>query len=282
MLTLKAYAKINIVLEVLQKRDDDYHDIASIIQVIDIYDTLSFISAPDIELICNKPELNSSDNLIVQAAKLLQKVACCEKGVTIYLQKKIPVAAGLGGGSSDAAATLLALNKLWDLNFSISQLHHFASTLGSDVPFFLYGNTALVEGRGDWVTPLPSPDSLPVIILHPDITVANKTREMYFHLDASQFTSGHLAYEVAEQLQKDKDISSNSFYNVFDTVASQVFPGHNEYIRKFLFSGAATVHLAGSGPAMFTVMSNQNDAEIVTKQLQQSGLEAYLTRTLEN
>ena len=280
MLTVKAYAKINIVLEVLGRRSDGYHNIASIIQTIDMNDVLSFMPSRDIEIVCNKSELNSPDNLILKAANLLCEAGRCESGVTIHLQKKIPIAAGLGGGSSDAAATLIALNKLWGLNFPIDQLRHIASDIGFDVPFFLYGGTALVEGRGDWVTSLPSLLSLPIVLLRPDIKLLNKTRQLYDCLTPAQYTSGNLARLAVEQLQHNEEISPLSYFNVFESVAFNIFPLLEEYRQQFISAGAARIHLAGSGPTLFSVMSKQSDAEKVTERLLQAGLEAYLTRTL--
>jgi len=281
MLTVKAYAKINIILEVLRKRNDGYHDIASIIQTINIYDVLSFVKARDIELICNNPDLDSPENLVVKAARLLQETTHCKQGATIHLQKKIPVAAGLGGGSSDAAVTLLALNELWGLHFPVSHLHHMASHLGFDVPFFLYGGTALVEGRGDWVTPLPSLSPLLLILLHPDIIITNKTQELYNRLNPRQFTSGNLVHLATEQLRHEKSLSSIQCFNVFETVASQVFPSLEEYRHKLMSAGATAVYLSGSGPTMFSIMANQDNATKMVEELQQSGLNAYLTRTVE-
>ncbi len=281
MLTVKAYAKINLVLEVIGRRSDGYHDIASIIHTIDLCDTLSFIPARDIELICNKPELNFPDNLSLKAARLLQEASHYPQGVTIHLQKKIPIAAGLGGGSSDAAATLLALNELWNLNFSLSQLHHIASDIGFDIPFFLYGGAAFVEGRGDWITPLPALDTLTLVLLHPAINITNKTGKLYASLNPEQYTSGNLANLVAGQLRRERIISPVSYFNVFETVAPRIFPSLDEYRQQFLSAGAAAVHLSGSGPTLFSIMPDQDSAEKVTEKLRGAGLEAFLTRTLE-
>ena len=198
MLTASAYAKLNLTLEVLGKRSDGYHEIASIMQTINLHDTLSFQSAQDIKLICNKPELNSSDNLVIRAARLLQETTNCQQGVTIHLHKKIPSSSGLGGGSSDATATLIALNQLWKLNLPLYQLHHLATALGSDAPFFLHGGTALVEGHGDRITPLLPLPPLWIVLLHPVIRVPHKTQKLYAGLNPSHFTSGEHTRKVAK------------------------------------------------------------------------------------
>ncbi|HJX69733.1 MAG TPA: 4-(cytidine 5'-diphospho)-2-C-methyl-D-erythritol kinase, partial [Dehalococcoidia bacterium] len=149
MLQVYAPAKLNLVLEVLGK-DNDYHQISSIVQAINLCDTLNFELEYEIQFKCNEPSLEL-DNLAMEAAELLRKVTHCSKGARIELYKHIPWGVGLGGGSSDAAATLLALNELWELRLPISELAHLASELGSDVPFFIYGGTALVEGVGERV-----------------------------------------------------------------------------------------------------------------------------------
>src|SRR4030043_1892880 len=154
MLKYLAPAKINLVLEVLSKRADGYHEIRSLIQAINLCDVFSFELADETSFECTEPSLQTSDSLVVQAAELLRKVGGYNKGAKIKLEKRIPWGAGLGGGSSDAAATLSALNRLWNLKLTISDLIEPAARLGSDVPFFIYGGTALIEGRGERVMPL--------------------------------------------------------------------------------------------------------------------------------
>ncbi len=154
-LVLKAYAKINLTLEVLGRREDGYHDIVSILQTIDLHDTLTLEPAQDMALECDQSELEGPDNLVLKAAALLREATGCHQGARLKLQKGIPLAAGLGGGSSDAAAALLGLSRLWGLGLSAEKLMPLAAKLGSDVPFFLYGGTAMAQGRGEIVRPLP-------------------------------------------------------------------------------------------------------------------------------
>src|SRR5512136_2681922 len=154
MLTVRAPAKVNLVLEVLGK-DNDYHRISSIVQSIDLCDVLSLQPDEELRFECNVPSLEQ-DNLVTRAARLLRESMKCSPGARIDLRKHIPWGVGLGGGSSDAAAALLALNELWGLRLPLSELDRLASKLGSDVPFFIHKGTALIEGRGDKVTPLPS------------------------------------------------------------------------------------------------------------------------------
>ena len=155
--TIETPAKVNLTLEVLGKRNDGYHEIASVMQAINLCDRLTFSIADDLSLITDTPGLDTKDNLVYRAASLLNDKTGVSAGAEIHLCKGIPVAAGLGGGSSDAAATLLGLNRLWGLHLARDELEELAAQLGSDVPFFLAGGAALAEGRGERITPLPSP-----------------------------------------------------------------------------------------------------------------------------
>ena len=153
VLELRAHAKINLTLEVLGKRDDGFHDIVSIMQTIDLHDDVTLKRADDITLTCDDPDLAGEDNLALVAARKLKEVTGVDRGVDITLQKHIPVAAGLGGGSSDAASVLNGLNDLWELELELGALEEIATEIGSDVPYFLSGGTALVQGRGEHVVP---------------------------------------------------------------------------------------------------------------------------------
>ena len=156
--TLTAPAKLNLTLEILGRRKDGYHNIASVMQTVGLQDTLHFAPRAGDEIVveCDTPDLaeNPARNLVWRAARLVQQARSVAAGATIRLDKAIPLAAGLGGGSSDAAATLRGLSRLWDLALSEAELQNLASLLGSDVAFFLRGGTALAEGRGEGITPL--------------------------------------------------------------------------------------------------------------------------------
>jgi len=154
-LTLPAYAKINLTLEALAKRADGYHEIVTVLQTVSLVDTLTFEPGESLDLSCNIPSLQSADNLVLKAATLLKEETGCLKGASIRLTKGIPIAAGLGSGATDAAATLVGLNRLWELNLPPQRLMELAANLGSDVPFFLCGGTALAKGRGEKVIPPP-------------------------------------------------------------------------------------------------------------------------------
>src|SRR5450759_4610317 len=174
---VRAYAKINLTLDVKGRRADGYHELATVMQTVDLHDTLCLTSAGDgrVGIVCTRPELGNEENLAARAAQLLRERFSISQGVLIELRKRIPVAAGLGGGSSDAAAVLLALQRWWRLPPSLSELQALAATLGSDVPFFLTGGLALCEGRGERVTPLAAlwPSSIRwLLLLKPAIGIA--------------------------------------------------------------------------------------------------------------
>ena len=256
-LVLKAPAKVNLTLEAVARRDDGYHEIVSIIQTVNLYDTLALESANDITLECDVAALQSSDNLALKAAHLLRETADCDKGVRIALQKRIPVAAGLGGGSSDAAAVLRGLDRLWGLGMSNARLASLAAQLGSDVPFFLYGGTAMIYGRGERVRPLPPADLEWMVILTPDIDVDQKTASSYGKLTRADFTTGALTRKLEARIRGGGDVPPQFLFNVFDDIAFDTFPGMEKYWNTFHSLGAREIHVAGSGPSMFAPVSRR-------------------------
>ncbi len=271
-----APAKINLTLEVLGKRDDGYHEVHSLVQAIGLYDTLSFEPADAISLECTEPSLETSDNLVIQAAELLKSVSNCRKGAMIKLEKRIPWGAGLGGGSSDAAATLLALNRLWETGLLTSDLVNLAARLGSDVPFFIHSGTALVQGRGERVTPLSV--SIPgwfVLLIPPLPKPVRKTQQLYSRLDARHFTGGQFTYRALKILSRGEKITPALLFNIFDRVAFDAFPGLDTDWKRFEQAGATDIHLVGSGPALYTLVNSEDEAVSIRRQLCQQGLEAY-------
>jgi len=281
MFTYLAPAKINLALEVLGRRDDGYHEIRSLVQTISLCDVVSFELADMVSLECSQPTLQTSSNLVVKAAELLREVGGYQKGVRIKLEKKIPWDAGFGGGSSDGAITLLALNKLWGLKFMTFDLVKLAASLGSDVPFFIHGGAALIEGRGEKVTPLAaSMQSWFVLLMPPLPKIARKTQQLYSRLEARHFTDGKFVDKAMRNYSRDKKIAPSLFFNVFDNVALDAFPGLKDYWRCFEGAGAENIHLVGSGPALFAPADDEAEAEGVRSLLSQQGLEAYSVSTV--
>jgi 4-diphosphocytidyl-2-C-methyl-D-erythritol kinase len=275
MLTVYAPAKVNLVLEVLGKHND-YHRISSIVQSIDLCDVLNFQPDEEVGFECDEPGLKR-DNLVTRAAALLKESTKCSLGARIELRKHIPWGMGLGGGSSDAAATLLALNELWGLELSLSELIHLASKLGSDVPFFIHKGTALVEGKGEKVTPLPSlPLTCFVLLVPPLPKISGKTKQMYNRLNAAYYTEGQFVQQALSSLRQGKAIDHSLMFNVFEKVAFDFFPGLDKYRKTLKEAGAPGVYLAGSGPCLFTFFSGEEKAGELFSRLKKQRLECYL------
>ena len=281
MLTVLAPAKLNLTLEVLAKRPDGFHEIRSVIQTINLCDSLCFRLSQSITIKCDEPKWLPEKSLVSKAARLLQKATKCPKGATIEINKRIPLVSGLGGDSSDAAAILHGLNKLWDLRLSLPELLELASQLGSDVAFFLYGSTALVKGRGEVVTPLPSWLHMWVVLVIPPVPrLQAKTERLYASLQVKHYTDGQITDRLVALLTKGVEVTLSILFNVFDRVATKSFTGLGVYWEQFLEAGAREVHLAGSGPTLFTLVKDKTQAEKIYKTLQQQGRESYLVETL--
>ncbi len=281
VLTLQAPAKLNLTLEVLGERQDGFHEIRSVIQTINLCDSLHFQLGQNMELKSDTPEWAPEESLVSRASSLLQEATGCTKGVTIAVDKRIPLFSGLGGDSSDAATTLRGLNKLWELGLSLKELLEFAAQLSSDASFFLYGGTALAEGRGEIVTPLPSLPHMWVVLMMPPVPkMVGKTEQLYASLKASHYTGGQITDRLVTLLTTGGEVTSSSLFNVFDEVALDNFAGLGEYREQFLKAGAKEVHLAGSGPALFTLVRDKAQAEKIYQNLQKQGLESHLSETL--
>jgi len=277
MLKVKAPAKLNLILEIVNKRNDGYHEIRSLIQTINLYDILTFEPSDVISLKTSIPELDLPNNLILQAAELLKKVYNVSAGAKINLKKIIPWSAGLGGGSSNAAATLQGLNKSWRLNVKTEELMQLAAQLGSDVPFFIFGNIASVEGRGEKVTPLTVP-LLPqwfVLLVPPFVQMPDKTRKAYSLIRKEHFTSGEICDHAIKDLSNTNILNLDLLFNVFDQVAFEIWPQLKEYWKALEQARAKNIHLAGSGPALFAPVADVNEGNRIRNHLTGLGFMAY-------
>lgn len=279
---IKAPAKINLTLEVLGERPDGFHEIRSVIQAIDLCDTLHFRSNRELRFSCDNPDFIAEESLVSRAAALLQEAGGSSRGASIDIKKRIPLVAGLGGDSSDAAAVLSSLNKLWKLRLSPFDLVELASGLGSDVPFFLYGGTVLVEGRGEEVTELPPlPRRWVVLLVPPFSRMAEKTRKLYAGLKSSHYTDGQITEKLVKTLNEGRGFKPSLLFNTFENVAFDFFPGLKTYKDHFIKLGADNVHLAGSGPALFTLLDDRSQAESLYARCEQQNLECYLAETTD-
>jgi len=279
-LTIQAPAKINLTLEVLSKRADGYHEIRSVIQTIDLCDRLRLRLSHNISSHCNNPGFVWEESLISRTIVLLKRATGCTSGATIEITKQIPLSSGLAGDSSGAAAMLLGLNKLWQLGLSPAQLFELAPRLGSDVAFFLYGGTALVEGRGEILTPLPPLPHHWIVLVVPDVPrMPEKTERLYASLKTNHYTDGKITENFVKALKKGREFKPSMLFNTFENVAFEQFSGLKVYKEHFTKLGAQNVHLAGSGPALFTMLKDKDKAEDLYTRCRNQGMEAYLTET---
>jgi 4-diphosphocytidyl-2-C-methyl-D-erythritol kinase len=278
MMTVTASAKLNLTLEILSKRPDEYHEIKSVIQTISLCDKLTFQPSPRVEIKSESPGWKSEKSLATKAANLLKQRIGFASGAIIVIEKRVPMVAGLGGDSSDAAAVLRGLNLFRDLRLSLRELIRMAAELGSDVPLFLIGGTVLAEGKGESITPLPPAPHAEVVLLVPVVNkIENKTRTLYSLIKTRNFTSGKATDELVKFLKARQKVPLSGLHNAFEDVAFDFFKGLRESRHKFLEAGAPDVHLTGSGPALFTLVPDPTEANRIYRNLQEKGLESYQT-----
>lgn len=245
-------AKINLGLRILGQRPDGYHAIETIFQLLDLYDwlTIQTQDEPTIVLTCHPPTLPvNEENLVVRAARLLQQTGNIPSGANLTLEKGIPIAAGLGGGSSNAAITLLALNLLWKLHFPLSTLHHLAIQLGSDVPFFLGGATALAKGRGEILSPLPSPPPLSGLLVNPGFGISAGWAYARF-VGQSQATDLSMASIIQALRVSDLTLLADSLSNDLEPGVTAVYPVIRQMQEALRAAGAVVTFMSGSGPTV--------------------------------
>lgn len=260
--TQRAYAKINIGLDVLRRRADGYHEVKMIMQTVDIYDELVLEKRkePGIELRMDNRELPSGgDNLICRAADLLFREKEITGGVNISLTKRIPIAAGMAGGSADAAAALRGVNELFDLGYSLTELQALGVGLGADIPYCLAGGTMLSEGIGEILTPLPAPPAAHLVIAKPDINVS--TAFVYGNLHADRLAWHPDIDGMIAALQKgDLDGITGRLGNVLETVTVKAHPVIEQIKELLRKQGAENALMSGSGPTVFGIFKEKETA----------------------
>jgi 4-diphosphocytidyl-2-C-methyl-D-erythritol kinase len=258
-LLVKAPAKINLSLDVLHKRPDGYHEVKMVMTTIDLADRIELIPQMDdtIQIISkNRFVPDDHRNLAYQAAKLLKDTFAIKQGIAISITKNIPVAAGLAGGSSDAAATLRGLNKLWNLGLTLDELAELGAKIGSDVSFCVYGGTAIATGRGEKITPIPSPPPCWVILAKPSIGVS--TAEVYRNLKVDEIQHPDVDGMVEAIWRQDYATICKLVGNVLEGVTLKKYPevAHiKEQMKRF---GADAVLMSGSGPTVFGLVQHDS------------------------
>lgn len=259
-LSIKAPAKINLSLDVLYKRPDGYHEVKMVMTTIDLADRIELIPLPEEDVIRivsqNRFVPDDCRNLAYQAAKLMKETFSIRQGVAISITKHIPVAAGLAGGSSDAAATLRGLNKLWQLGLTVRELAELGAQIGSDVAFCVYGGTAVATGRGEIITPIPSPPPCWVVLAKPPIGVS--TADVYRNLQLEHVRHPDVDAMVKAIERQDYEGICRSVGNVLEEVTLKKHPevAHiKEQMKRF---GADAVLMSGSGPTVFGLIEHDS------------------------
>ncbi len=263
----RAYAKVNLSLEVLGKRSDGYHDLSSVIQTVSLWDEIEFEDDVNLRFSASDPVLNGDDNLVKRAADLVQQLAPTRPGGSLVLHKAIPHAAGLGGGSSDAAATLTFLNDRWALNLSLQQLVEIAARLGSDVPFFLYGGTSLVTGRGEYVYPLPEPESAWYALVKPAVSVS--TSDIFGLLSPDDWTDGSVTHEVATRICESATVTLG--LNGLQRAVFLRYPEARACFSDVDRAAPGRAFMTGSGPTIGALCGSQTEAQRVTEAAKGAG-----------
>lgn len=270
----RAYAKINIGLDVLRRRPDGYHEVKMIMQTVDIYDDLFLekTSEPGIRLQTDNEELPTNrDNLIYRAAALLMEDKKMTEGVKITLTKRIPIAAGMAGGSSDAAAAMRGLNVLFDMGCSVEELQRLGVKLGADIPYCIVGGTMLSEGIGEILTPLPAPPDVHLVVAKPDINVS--TAFVYGNLHVERLQE-HPDIDGMVQALSRGDLQGicDRMGNVLETVTVQEYPVIEEIKQVMRKKGALNALMSGSGPTVFGIFTDRKLAESAAEAIARKNL----------
>ncbi len=274
-----APAKINWTLEVLRKRADGYHELRSVLQTIDLHDVVTLRDAREISVEINGPEAGAlpdappESNLAYRAALALSRRAGGGRGVRISIEKRVPVAAGLGGGSSDAAAVLRGLNRMWELGEPRENLGELAGEVGSDPPFFVFGGAALISGRGEQVEPLPDAAAPPILLATPPQNErGEKTAAMFAALGPEAYTAGDVTLGVRETISAGRQLVDAELQNVFETVTASMQP-QTEIAMDALRAQGHVPHLCGAGPSFFLLLSARDDARVMSDRIRVLGFE---------
>jgi 4-diphosphocytidyl-2-C-methyl-D-erythritol kinase len=278
-LVLRASAKVNLVLEVLGKRPDGYHELSTVMQAVDLFDRLTVEAAATITLETSEPALPTDDrNLVVRAARLLQEAAGIEAGARIVLDKRIPLAAGLGGGSSDAAATLLGLNRLWGLRWRRERLVELAVKLGMDVPFFLGRGRALGTSRGEVLSALPGVGGYALVLVNPGVGLS--TQEVYGRVPPGWRAESDGTKRMLDALKKRNVVRvAGALTNHLEHWVEPAMPVIGRMKAALLAAGALGAAMSGSGPTVFGLARSLDQARQIQRRVNRGGWSAWAVRT---
>lgn len=280
--SVKAPAKINLSLDVKYKRADGYHEVEMIMTTIDLADRIHLKRREDKRIVIESSAgfiPTDGRNLAYQAADLLRKRLQIDEGIEIFIEKNIPVAAGLAGGSSDAAATLRGLNQLWNLNLSMKDLASLGAELGSDIPFCIYGGTALATGRGEILQPLPSPPACWVVLAKPRRGVSTADVYGQLRIDAIDQHPNHEALFDA-LANKNFELLTQNLVNVLEPITFSIAPEVKKIKEQMQRFGGQGVLMSGSGPTIYALIRGDSRMARVYNGLRGFCSEVYVVRLL--
>jgi len=265
---LSSYAKVNWSLRVLGKRADGYHDLCTLLQTISLYDTLHFAESDALELTCDDPTVPTDDrNLVIKAAIELSNVTGKKPGARVHLEKRIPSPGGLGGGSSNAAVTLIGLTKLWDLEVDQEGLLAIAADLGSDVPFFLFGGTCIGTDRGETLEPVADIREESMLVVTPSVDVS--TGEAFKRVNPRNLTKGdpESILRVCRFAAESGDLCNKTLINDFEAVVFPVYPEIARVKKTLLGLGGCRAIMSGSGASVFAIFDKEETRQTAIKAL---------------
>jgi 4-diphosphocytidyl-2-C-methyl-D-erythritol kinase len=277
---LSAYAKVNLGLEILGRRDDGFHEIVSVTQTISLADTLEVSPGGPFAVEMTPPLVDGEENLAHRAGLALATVCGRPPSGRLTVRKRIPVAAGLGGGSSDAAASLRLLDRIWGTRLGDERLAEIGATLGSDVPLFLDGATSLIRGRGERVEPLLPPPTFWLVLVTGVASPPDKTRALYHALAPVDWSDGARTLALAASLRAGERVQDDLLVNGFDAAADRVYLGMTSLRARLGGLLGAPIHLTGAGPTLFAVFERAEAARHAAREARRAGLPALVASSI--
>ncbi len=282
LLKVRSFAKLNLFLYVLGKRKDGYHEIFSLLNKIDLHDTIFFKKADEIIVSSNIKQLYGKKNIVYKVASSLKKHFGKNEGIEIYIDKHIPIGSGLGGESSNAAYTLLALNKIWCLNMKREEMVKISLLWGSDIPFFISANTALVKGRGEVVNPLKLEYNCYALIIFPEISISTKN----VYAGKIQLTNKSFVHKILQDVFRDNSVNMRYIlkymHNDLERSVFSLYPQLKQYKEKVEKQVGRNLIMSGSGSAFFTIFYGEEVQEVADKHkiLQKEGINCVNVKLL--
>ena len=281
---LKSRAKINLSIDVLGKREDGYHLVEMIMQTIDLYDIIKIKALETEEIIINSNTLDiplNENNIVYKAIELIRENFGIKRGVEVFIEKNIPIAAGMAGGSSNAAAVLVGLNELWNLNLSNEELKELGFKLGADVPFCIEGKTALAQGVGEKLTYIKGlSEDISILVCKPELFVS--TKEVYEGLDLENIKNRPNNQYLIKCLENnDIESLSKNMVNVLETVTSKKHTEINDIEKIMNENNALGSMMSGSGPTVFGIYKNEEDALRGKRELLKKYKQVYVVKSSE-